>query len=257
MQTARRRFHLRSDLSGAPTGRVTARGLPARTRRARAGRCAASEQPPHVSVKNSSSGPPPFPCTTSVGARSDRDNAFRRLTPVRAALLSPARRRGRRSRPFGRGSAPRPSRSRSAACSAPAASGRCLRLGARGIERKRPDLLRPDHDRYLSAGRAPGRDHAETRHVHDVGEPEGRPPWSCSWRSRPTAGCERRGPARRDGATRGPRPVCARTSGTTTRTRGPSCRGPEPTRTGCRGPELHRSCPGRPPAPGSVQSPSS
>ena len=56
MQTARGRCGARPlsgrMMSGAPTGRVTASGLPARYTCSWAGRCAASEQPPHESDKN-------------------------------------------------------------------------------------------------------------------------------------------------------------------------------------------------------------
>src|SRR4051794_22641208 len=61
--------------SGAPTGRVTAWDYQRATRSSRsrrAGRCAASEQPPHESDENASVGPPPFPCATTVRPRSGR-----------------------------------------------------------------------------------------------------------------------------------------------------------------------------------------
>src|SRR4051812_13293616 len=55
--------------AGAPTSRVTAWDYQRATRSSRsrrAGRCAASGQPPHESDKNASVGPPPFPCATTV-----------------------------------------------------------------------------------------------------------------------------------------------------------------------------------------------
>ena len=80
MQTARGRCGARPlsgrMMSGAPTGRVTASGLPARYTCSGAGRCAASEQPPHESDKNALPGPPPFPCPTTVRPGTGADKHF-------------------------------------------------------------------------------------------------------------------------------------------------------------------------------------
>ena len=94
-------------MTGSPAGRVTAMDSPAAfadsSARDLAG--AASGQPPHASKKNSFLGPPPFPCTTSVGRSDPMLNAFshadcsgpdvlarRRSPQQRADLLCGARR---------------------------------------------------------------------------------------------------------------------------------------------------------------------